>query len=104
MRWPVDRAVPPYGATIKAGPGNTLVQDTPLPADASTDAANLHLYGSLIYEHLAWSKLTTKVNGKTVSFLSSVGCKAGARPWSISYTATDGTSKQTAVVSGSQKC
>jgi hypothetical protein len=97
-------SVPPYPATIKAGPRNTLVQDTPLPPDASTDAANLHLYGSLIHETLVWPKLTTTVKGKTVSFLSSVGCKAGKRPWSISYTATDGATKQTAVVSGSQKC
>lgn len=100
----VTGAAAPYVATIKPGPGGTLVLNTPLPPDVSTDAANIGLYASLTHEKLVFSKATKKVHGKTVSFLSSVGCKAGKRPWSISYTATNGTATQTDAVSGSQHC
>ncbi len=100
----VTGAAAPYPGTLVPGRGGTLIQNTPLPPDTSTDAANINLYASLTAEHLVWSKATKKVHGKTVSFLSSVGCKAGKRPWSISYTATNGTSDQTDVVKGSQSC
>ncbi len=100
----VTGAAAPYPGTITPGPGGTLVEDSPLPPDTSTNAAGIGLYASLTNENLVWSKATKKVHGKTVSFLSSVGCKAGKRPWSISYTATNGTSDQTDVVKGSQHC
>ena len=51
-----------------------------------------------------FSKLTTKVGGKTVSFLSSVACKAGMRPWTVAYKYTNGTVNGTATVSGTSKC
>ncbi len=94
----------PYVGTIKQV-GPNLVQDTPLPADVSTEAANLPgVYGSLIYEHLVWSKLTTRVAGKTVALVSSVGCKAGKRPYTVAYSFTNGTVRQTASVTGSPSC
>ncbi len=94
----------PYVGTIKQV-GANLVQDTPLPADVSTEAGGLPgVYGSLESEHLTWSKLTTKVKGKTVGFVSSVACKKGSRPWTVSYTAVDGATTSHAAVTGSSKC
>lgn len=94
---------PPYVGTIKKV-GANLIQDTPLPPVVSTNAGGLGLYGSLEFESLKWSKLTTKVGGKTVGFVSSVACKRGSRPWTVSYTATNGTTSQTSTVSSSAKC
>jgi hypothetical protein len=81
-------ATAPYTGTFKQS-GNGLVQDVPLPADVSTDAGNIGAYGSLTYEYLKWSKLTTKVNGQTVPFLESTGCSHGSKPVSVAFTATD---------------
>jgi hypothetical protein len=93
----------PYVGTIKQV-GRNLVQDTPLPPDVSTKVAGLTFYGSLELENLTWTKHTTKVGGKTASFVSSVGCKAGKRPYTVAFTATNGTISQTETVKGSQKC
>jgi hypothetical protein len=85
--------------------GKNLVIDVPLPPDVSTKVANsTGLYGSLIKEVLTFRKLTAKVKGKTVGFTSSVGCKSGKRPFSVSFTAVSGGAKETKVVSGSTKC
>lgn len=85
--------------------GKYSVQNIPLPPDISTKAGNLSgIYGSLITETVTWKKLTTKKNGKTVSFWNSVGCQGKKRPFSVTYTAVDGSTKQTNTVTGSAKC
>ncbi len=96
-------AAAPYPVTFK-NDGNYLLQNAPLPADVSTDAGNLGLYSSITLNDLTWFKLTAKVKGKTVAFLSSVGCDKGKRPYSMTYTATNGTTPQTSTVSGTGKC
>jgi hypothetical protein len=95
----------PYPGTIKQQ-GKFQVTDIPLPADIATRVANQpNFYGSLIKETLNWSKLSTKVKGKTVFNNVSVGCLHGKRPWSITYTATsNGQDRETKTVSGSAKC
>jgi hypothetical protein len=85
--------------------GKYLVLDNPLPSFISTAVAHHKgLYGSLIKEVLTYRKLTAKVKGKTVGFTSSVGCKGGKRPFSVSFTAVSGATKETKVVPGSAKC
>jgi hypothetical protein len=85
--------------------GKNLVLDVPLPPDISTQVAHItNLYGSLVHQVLSFRKLTTKVHGKTVGFTSSVACKGGKRPFSVSFTAVSGATKETKVVSGSAKC
>lgn len=98
-------ATAPYPGTIKQQ-GKYLVTDVPLPPDISTKVAgHNNLYGSLITETIQWKKLTTKVKGKTVGFESSVACLHGKRPYSQSFTATNGSGvTETKTVSGSAKC
>jgi hypothetical protein len=83
-------AAAPYVGTIKQV-GNTVVQDTPLPADVSTNAGNVGLFGSLEMETLSWNKLTTKVAGKTVPFIQSTSCTAHQRNFTVTFTATNST-------------
>jgi hypothetical protein len=78
----------PYTGTLVQH-GSNLVQNTPLPPDVSTDAGNIGAYGSLTLESLKWAKLTTNVKGKTIPFLESTGCRGGARPVQVAFTATD---------------
>jgi hypothetical protein len=97
---------PPYPGFAKQS-GKNLVVDVPLPSFVSTAVAGHQgLYGSLITENLTWKKLSKKVNGKSVAYQASVGCKSGKRPWSVAYTAvaSAGGAKETKVVSGSAKC
>ncbi|MEA2157971.1 MAG: hypothetical protein QOD66_351, partial [Solirubrobacteraceae bacterium] len=49
-------------------------------------------------------KVTTKVKGKTVGDQASVACLKGRRPWSVTFTATNGGTKETSTVKGSSKC
>lgn len=96
---------PPYPGTFKIV-GKNMVLDVPLPSFVSTAVAgHTGLYGSLITEKLTFAKSTTKVKGKTVGFLASIGCKAKKRPYTVAFTATDSTgAKETRTVSGSGKC
>jgi hypothetical protein len=94
--------VPPFVGTIKQS-GKYLIQNTPLPAAVSTNVIG-SLYGSLVLENLTWFKTTAKLNGKQVPFVASVACEAGKRPWSVTYTATNGTGSQSETLSGSAKC
>jgi hypothetical protein len=96
---------PPYLGTYKQQ-GKNLVVDVPIP-----DAINYPLgktgglVGSLSFEHLKWFKSTIKKGGKTYAALSSVGCKAKKRPYSMAFTATmPGQAKQTGHASGSAAC
>jgi len=90
--------------------GKYMVLDVPQPQDISIKVANLSgVYSSLILEKLTWRKLTTKVKGKTVGYLTSIGCKAGKRPWKQSFSALNypgqpGGTTSTQTVVGSAKC
>ncbi len=94
----------PYPGTAKQV-GKNLVVNVPLPPFVSTAVAGqTGVYGSLIKQVLTFKKLTAKVKGKTVGFLSSVGCKGKSRPYSVAYTATNGSTKETKTVNGAAKC
>ncbi|MGZ4249372.1 MAG: hypothetical protein ACXVUE_13835 [Solirubrobacteraceae bacterium] len=83
-----------YPGTVKQQ-GKNQVTDVPLPPFVSTKVAGVpNFYGSLIKEVLTFTK----------GFNSSVGCKSGKRPWSVSFTAVGPQGKQTKVVKGSAKC
>jgi hypothetical protein len=87
--------------------GTFLVNDVPLPTYLSIAVAHHQgLYSSLLKEVLTYRKLTTVVHGKTVGFTSSVGCRAGKRPFTISFTAISGAGSpsETKTVSGSSPC
>jgi hypothetical protein len=83
-----------YPGTVKQK-GANQVTDVPLPPFVSTKVAGVpNFYGSLIKEVLTFTK----------GFNSSVGCKNGKRPYSVSFTAVGPQGKQTKVVKGSAKC
>lgn len=69
--------------------GKTAVLTINLPGCASTNAGNLGLYAALIDLKVKYSKLTTKVNGKTIGYSQSVACASGKRPWSFAFTWKD---------------
>lgn len=97
-------SVGPYPAKQKVQ-GKVYTLDTPVPAYVSFPVPGLE--GSLVNEHLTWPKKTTKVHGKTVAYLASVGCKSGKRPYSTSFTAETAKSggvRQTSELSSSTKC
>ncbi len=82
-------ATNPYPGTFKKS-GSSIIEDVPEPPDVSTSAGNIPgTYGSLTYEVLKWSKLTTKVKGKVVPFLASTGCSGGSKQVAVTFTATD---------------
>jgi len=91
--------VGPFPATLKVQSG-TLVLNVPLPSSVSFPLGKGLLAGSLESENLTYSKLTTKVNGKTVGYFESVGCKGGKRAYSTSYTANG----VTGTVPGTANC
>jgi hypothetical protein len=95
-------AVPAYPATMKQS-GKNLVVDVPIPSFVNRP---LGLAGSLETEHLKWANLSTKVKGKKVPVLASVGCQKGKRPWTVKYTATLPTTNTTesSSVSGKATC
>jgi hypothetical protein len=96
-------AVPPYTGTIKTV-GKNLVLDTPIPGYVSFPLSGVE--GSLTSLTLHYTKLTTKVKGKTVAYNASTGCKAGKRPYSVTFTAESapGAAPQSGTVTGTQKC
>ena len=95
-------AVGPYQATAKQQ-GKFWVLDTPVPRYVSFPLGGIE--GSVKTLHEAHMRLTKKVHGKTVAYLASVGCKAGKRPWSVSFTAESASgAKETSSVSGKAKC
>ena len=93
--------VGPFPGTIKAA-GKNLVIDTPVPSYVSFPLAGVE--GSLTSESLKWLKVTAKVNGKTVVYSASTGCKSGKRPYSHTFTANMNGQSQSDTVSGTQKC
>jgi hypothetical protein len=94
----------PYKGTFSRSNGS-LVLNVPLPGDVSTNAANIGSYASLTNEHLVWKKITKKVKGKKLGYFSSVGCKAGKRPWKVTYTdTTNGSDRNSSTKSGKLTC
>jgi hypothetical protein len=97
-------AAAPYVGTIKQV-GSSIVQDTPLPPDVSTNAGNVGLYGSLEVENLTWQKLTTKVGGKTVPFIQSTSCTAHQRNFAVTFKAVGPTGAvTTSTISNKAAC
>lgn len=95
--------VPPFVGTVKQV-GKNMVQNTPIPSYVSFPVSGVE--GSLTSETLHFLKVTRKVHGKTVAYSSSVGCKSGKRPYSVTFTAetAPGGTVQSGTVSGTQKC
>ncbi len=93
--------VQPFPGTVKLQ-GKNLVIDVPVPGYVSFPVHGLE--GSLDTEHLAWSKLTKKVHGKTVAYLASVACKNGKRPYTTSFTAKLSGPPETKGIPGSASC
>jgi len=96
-------AVPPYTGTIKTV-GKNLVLDTPIPSYVSFPLTGVE--GSLTSLTLHYAKLTNTVKSKSVAYNASTGCKAGKRPYSVTFTAESGpgAAPQSSTVSGTQKC
>lgn len=88
--------------------GTYLVTDTPEPADVAYNAGNVGLFGSLQAETLNFKKLTVRHAGKVYPYLESVGCSKHARPFTITYTATESNSGSPTLgvgtVKGSASC
>ena len=87
----------PFQATLKVKSG-TLSLNVPIPRSVSFPIPSLQ--GSLLSEQLSYLKRTAKVNGKTVGFFQSVGCKRGNRAYSSVFTANG----QKSTVAGTAKC
>ncbi|MGN6868235.1 MAG: hypothetical protein ACTHMY_07520 [Solirubrobacteraceae bacterium] len=96
-------SVGPFVGTVKQV-GKNLVQDTPIPAAVSFPIPGIE--GSLTSETLHFLKVTRKVNGKTVAYNTSVACKNGKRPYSVTFKAQSSASapSEAQTVTGSQKC
>jgi hypothetical protein len=89
--------------------GKTMITNVPEPPDVSYNAGNIGLFGSLQTEKLTFKKMTVKHGGKTIPFIESMGCQKGARPYSVTYTATTSNSPSSAnesgaTVKGAAKC
>ena len=86
--------------------GKYMEENIPLPPDISTRASNINdLYGSLIQENITYPRISKRVKGKTVAYQASVGCLKGHRPWSVKFTATNGSgTTESHVVTGTSGC
>ncbi|MBV8431989.1 MAG: hypothetical protein JO244_12535 [Solirubrobacterales bacterium] len=94
-------ATAPFDGHISYAGGYAVI-DVPQPPDISTNVAGLpNYYGSLIAAAYSFGKT---VNGKP--YMTSVACKGGKRPWSITYTDQkyNGGGSETSTVKGSSKC
>jgi hypothetical protein len=95
-------SVGPYQATAKAQ-GKIWVLDTPVPRYVTFPIPGLE--GSVKTLHVVHFRLTKKVHGKTVGYLSSVACKSAKRPYSVSFTAQNSSGQtQTSTVSHTGDC
>lgn len=94
-------ATAPFDGHISYSGGYAVI-DVPQPPDISTKVANLpNYYGSLIHAVYSFGKT---VNGK--AYMTSVACKGGKRPWSVTYTDQkyNGGGSETSTIKGSSKC
>jgi len=84
-------AAPAYTGRItqpSASNHNVWTVNIPLPASVSTAAGNIPgNYASLVKLDVTYKNLTTKVNGKTIGYTESIGCKNGTRPYSFAFSA-----------------
>ncbi len=99
-------ATAPYDGHISYQ-GKYWVINVPLPPDISNKVANQPgLYGSLITEVLSPISQSTRVRGKSVGYMQSIGCVGHSRPFSITFTAQNynSTSSETQTVSGKAAC
>lgn len=95
--------VGPYTGSVKTV-GKNLVLDTPIPSYVSFPLGGVE--GSLTSLTLHYLKLSKTVNGKSVAYSASTACKAGKRPYSVTFTAESapGAAPQSSTVTGTQKC
>jgi hypothetical protein len=96
--------VGPYPATYKTQ-GKSLVIDVPIPKYVDFPVSGE--VGSVESVHLVWLKNSKTVHGKTVSAIASVGCKAGKRPYSMTFVSTlptAGPAKETDTISKTAPC
>jgi hypothetical protein len=96
-------SITPFAGTAKAV-GKNLVLNTPIPSGVSFPITGVE--GSLTGETLHYLKVTKTVNGKTLAYQASTGCKGGKRPYSVAFTAepSAGAPPVTQTVTGTQKC
>jgi hypothetical protein len=83
--------------------GKYLITNVPEPADVSYNAGGTGLFGSLQTEVLHFKRITVKKGKKTYPFVESFGCTKHARPYTITYTATESNSGSPTVGSGTVK-
>jgi hypothetical protein len=88
----------PWTATYKES-GSSMVLNTPLPPDVSTDAGHIG-WSAINRETLNFKKLDTK----NKPLIASTGCKAGKRAYAMAFTASTGKSKISKTVSGKAGC
>ena len=96
--------VGPFPGTVKTI-GKNLVMNTPIPNYVSFPLSGQE--ASLTSETLVWKNLSTKTkSGKTAHYGTSVACKGGKRPYSVTFTAENGQggASSSTTVSGTQKC
>jgi hypothetical protein len=80
--------VPPYPASYTTR-GNNLVINNPVPETANFPVGKTGgLVSSFQLEHLVWTPQMTTVKGKHVYSITSVGCRAGKRPYQTKFSAT----------------
>jgi hypothetical protein len=95
--------VGPFTGAVKTV-GKNLVLDTPVPQYVSFPLAGVE--GSLTNLTLRYLKVTKTVKGKSSAYQASTACKAGKRPYSVTFTAESapGAAPQSSTVTGTQKC
>jgi hypothetical protein len=94
-------ATAPFDGHISYAGGYAVI-NVPQPPDISTNVAGLpNYYGSLIDAVYTFGK---KVNGKP--YMTSVACKGGKRPWSLTFTDQkyNGGGSETETIKGSSPC
>lgn len=88
--------------------GKYLVTDVPEPPDVSYNAGNIGLFGSLETESLHFRKMSVRRHGKVYPYIESTGCLRRARPYTISYVATESNTGSptvgAATLKGSARC
>ena len=76
--------VGPFVGSVKISRQEPGDQDTPIPSERVVPGRRSR--GLADQRDPYYLKLTKTVNGKTVAFDQSVGCKNGKRPYSVTFT------------------
>lgn len=75
-----------YATNASKHNGNTWTIDIKLPPSVSTTPGGIHgVYASLEKLNVVYRNLSKRVNGKTLLFGASIGCKHGKRPYSFTF-------------------